>query len=233
MWSAKTNRPPPVYHPQHSQVSCIGGGGREGWKGEGEGRRGRVPQLGLQLGGESGGRGHEGTLVRPAARQGREGRGTVRSYPSVPFLPTPTPPLLLLPCPPWWTKKLKTLTSFILRTRAIKTWFSDWKPCIATNNISLSSYYVIDYLTVVFVGPDKVKAGDVWTQTAELVIIRAVAKGKKTTIEFSDSTNITANRIWTTLVLCVSSVLQLFLSTGVGAELASLKRSNRLLRAHS
>ena len=47
-------------------------------------------------------------------------------------------------------------------------------------NISIVS----DDLTVVLVGPDEVEAGDVWTQAAELVVIRAVAEATKFIIMF-------------------------------------------------
>ena len=43
---------------------------------------------------------------------------------------------------------------------------------------------VSDGLTVVLVGPDEVEAGDVWTQAAELVVIRAVAEATKFIIMF-------------------------------------------------
>ena len=43
---------------------------------------------------------------------------------------------------------------------------------------------VSDDLTVVLVGPDEVEAGDVWTQAAELVVIRAVAEVTKFIIIF-------------------------------------------------
>ena len=43
---------------------------------------------------------------------------------------------------------------------------------------------VSDDLTVVLVGPDEVEAGDVRTQAAELVVIRAVAEATKFIIMF-------------------------------------------------
>ena len=43
---------------------------------------------------------------------------------------------------------------------------------------------VSDDLTVVLVGPDEVEAGDVWTQAAELVVIRAIAEATKFIIMF-------------------------------------------------